>query len=357
LGFLGFFTHIRKVGIGWFLGKPTGSRRLEKPDPAHDFQREKGVFQAMAYARTALLLAGLTGLFLAVGYLIGGMQGAVIALVLAAGMNLVSYWYADKMVLGMYGAKEVQGTKLNTIVADLAERARLPMPKVYLIESDQPNAFATGRNPRHAAVAATTGLMQRLNADEIRGVLAHELGHVKNRDSLTMTVTAVLAGAIGMLAQSLFWFGGLGSRDRNSPQGSPLGGIGALLVMILAPIAAMLVQLAISRGREYEADRAGAEISGSPRALASALQKISGAASAIPNPVAEQHSASAHLFIVNPLHGNGGDNLFSTHPATENRIARLLAMPDAAMTAPRSAATRTGRSMLPETGPHRGPWG
>jgi heat shock protein HtpX len=174
---------------------------------------------------------------------------------------------------------------------------------------------------------------------------------VKHRDSLTMTVTAVLAGAIGMLAQSLFWFGGLGSRDRNSP----LGGLGALLVMVLAPIAAMLVQLAISRGREYEADRAGAEISGSPRALASALQKISGAASAIPNPVAEQHPASAHLFIVNPLHGTGADNLFSTHPATENRIARLLAMDGAG--APARRATRPGRSMLPETGPQRGPWG
>jgi heat shock protein HtpX len=306
----------------------------------------------MGYARTALLLAALTGLFLGAGYLIGGTQGAVIALVLAAGMNLVSYWYSDKMVLGMYGAKEVEGTELNGIVADLAARARLPMPKVYLIESDQPNAFATGRNPEHAAIAATTGLLRRLSTDEVRGVLAHELGHVQHRDSLTMTITAVLAGAIGMLAQSLFWFGGFGGRDRNSP----LGGLGALLVMVLAPTAAMLVQLAISRGREYEADRAGAEISGSPRALASALQKISGAAAAIPNPVAEQHPASAHLFIVNPLHGTGADNLFSTHPATENRIARLMAMQPGPV-APPATATRTGRSMLPESGPRRGPWG
>jgi heat shock protein HtpX len=311
----------------------------------------------MGYARTALLLAALTGLFLGAGYLIGGMQGAAIALVLAAGINLVSYWYADKMVLGMYGAREVEGTELNSIVAELAQRAQLPMPKVYLIESDQPNAFATGRNPQHAAVAATTGLLRRLSADEVSGVLAHELGHVRNRDMLTMTITAVLAGAVGMLAQSLFFFGGPlglggGGRDRNSP----LGGLGALLVMILAPIAAMLVQLAISRGREYEADRAGAEISGNPRALASALRKISGAAAAIPNPVAERHPASAHLFIVNPLHGNGTDNLFSTHPATENRIARLLEMEgDHAVRAASTAPRR--RSILPKSGPRRGPWG
>ena len=307
----------------------------------------------MGYVRTALLLAGLTGLFLAVGYLIGGMQGALIALVMAAVMNLVSYWYSDKMVLAMYGAQPVENTELNAIVAELAARAQLPMPKVYLIESAQPNAFATGRNPQHAAVAATTGLLNRLNRDEVRAVLAHELGHVKNRDSLTMTLTAVLAGAIGMLAQSLFWFGGLGSRDRNSP----LGGIGALLVMLLAPIAAMLVQLAISRGREYEADRAGAALSGEPRALASALQKISGAAAAIPNPVAEAHPASAHLFIVNPLHGSGADNLFSTHPSVENRIARLLQMEGGISAPPTPAATRRGRSVLPETGARRGPWG
>jgi heat shock protein HtpX len=319
----------------------------------------------MGYARTALLLAALTGLFLAVGVLIGGMQGAVIALVLAAGMNLVGYWYADKMVLGMYGAREVEGTVLNEVVAELASRAGMPMPKVYLIQSAQPNAFATGRNPEHAAVAATSGLVQRLNRDELKAVLAHELGHVRNRDSLTMTLTAVLAGAIGLLAQSLFWFGGFGGRDRNSPlggppQGGPLGGIGALLVMLLAPVAAMLVQLAISRSREYEADRAGAALSGSPRALASALRKISGAASQIPNPVAERHPASAHLFIVNPLHGMGADNLFSTHPSTENRIARLLAMAGgAAPEPPQRAATRIGRSIFPTTGeaPRRGRWG
>ena len=273
----------------------------------------------MGYARTALLLAALTGLFLVCGWLIGGQTGMVIAFGLAVVMNVGSYWFSDKLVLRMYGAQAVEGTELNTIVEELAARGGMPVPKVYLIESDQPNAFATGRNPENAAVAATSGLMRRLNRDEVRAVLAHELGHVRNRDSLTMTITAVLAGAIGMLAQSLFFFGGMGSRDERS---SPLGGIGALLVMILAPIAAMLVQMAISRSREYEADRAGAELSGQPRALASALHKISNAAEVIPNPRAEQNPASAHLFIINPLHGTGADNLFSTHPATENRIAR-----------------------------------
>ncbi|HVM82617.1 MAG TPA: zinc metalloprotease HtpX [Candidatus Binatia bacterium] len=312
----------------------------------------------MGYLRTGLLLAAMTALLLACGWLIGGQQGMLIALVVAGVMNFASYWYSDKMVLGMYGAREVEGTELNDIVADLAARGGLPMPKVYLIESDQPNAFATGRNPEHAAVAATTGLMRRLDRDEVRAVLAHELGHVRNRDSLTMTVTAMLAGAIGMLAQSLFFFGMFGRRDDRQ---SPLGGLGALLVMILAPIAAMLVQLAISRGREYEADRAGAELSGQPRALASALQKISGAAAEIPNPVAERHPASAHLFIVNPLHGIGADNLFSTHPSTENRIQRLLAMEDEFGGSGFSPAVRPGRSVLPEARAHetgrRGPWG
>ncbi|MDQ7248519.1 zinc metalloprotease HtpX [Dongia sedimenti] len=319
----------------------------------------------MGYARTALLLAALTGLFLACGWLIGGQTGMLFAFGLALVMNVGSYWFSDKLVLRMYGAQAVENTELNAIVAELAARGGMPVPKVYLIDSDQPNAFATGRNPENAAVAATSGLMQRLNRDEVRAVLAHELGHVKNRDSLTMTITAVLAGAIGMLAQSLFFFGGLG-RDRNSP----LGGIGALLVMILAPLAAMLVQMAISRSREYEADKAGAELSGAPRALASALHKISNAAAAIPNPRAEQNPASAHLFIINPLHGTGADNLFSTHPSTENRIARLLEMEggtnESVSPAPapqqsaRPQSTRRGRSVLPETGtarPQRGPWG
>jgi heat shock protein HtpX len=318
----------------------------------------------MGYARTALLLAALTGLFLACGWLIGGQTGMVIAFGLALVMNVGSYWFSDKLVLRMYGAQPVEGTALNAIVEELAARGGMPVPKVYLIESDQPNAFATGRNPENAAVAATSGLMRRLDRDEVRAVLAHELGHVKNRDSLTMTITAVLAGAIGMLAQSLFFFGAFGGRDRNSP----LGGIGALLVMILAPLAAMLVQMAISRSREYEADRAGAELSGQPRALASALHKISNAAAEIPNPRAEQNPASAHLFIINPLHGTGADNLFSTHPSTENRIARLMEMDGAAGESfarePQPQSTRRGRSILPQTTPsgtvpreQRGPWG
>lgn len=312
----------------------------------------------MGYARTALLLAALTGLFLACGWLIGGRTGMLFAFGLALVMNVGSYWFSDKLVLRMYGAQAVEGTELNAIVAELAARGGMPVPKVYLIDSDQPNAFATGRNPENAAVAATSGLMQRLNRDEVRAVLAHELGHVKNRDSLTMTITAVLAGAIGMLAQSLFFVGGLGGRDDRN---SPLGGIGALLVMILAPLAAMLVQMAISRSREYEADKAGAELSGAPRALASALHKISNAAAAIPNPRAEQNPASAHLFIINPLHGTGADNLFSTHPSTENRIARLLQMEGAAgaVYTPEPQPALRGRSILPETAPRpqRGPWG
>jgi len=321
----------------------------------------------MGYARTALLLAALTGLFLACGWLIGGQTGMIFAFGLALVMNVGSYWFSDKLVLRMYGAQPVENTDLNAIVAELAARGGMPVPKVYLIDSDQPNAFATGRNPENAAVAATSGLMRRLNRDEVRAVLAHELGHVKNRDSLTMTITAVLAGAIGMLAQSIFFLGAFGGRDDRN---SPLGGIGALLVMILAPIAAMLVQMAISRSREYEADRAGAELSGQPRALASALHKISHGAAEIPNPRAEQNPASAHLFIINPLHGSGADNLFSTHPSTENRIARLLEMEGGAnesfspapqpQQSTRPQSTRRGRSILPETGtarPQRGPWG
>jgi heat shock protein HtpX len=314
----------------------------------------------MGYARTALLLAALTGLFLACGWLIGGQTGMLFAFALALVMNVGSYWFSDKLVLRMYGAQPVEGTDLNAIVEELAARGGMPVPKVYLIESDQPNAFATGRNPQNAAVAATSGLMRRLDRNEVRAVLAHELRHVKNRDSLTMTITAVLAGAIGMLAQSLFFFGGFGGRDDRN---SPLGGIGALLVMILAPLAAMLVQMAISRSREYEADRAGAKLSGEPRALASALHKISHAAAEIPNPRAEQNPASAHLFIINPLHGSGADNLFSTHPSTENRIARLLEMEGSVgqdfTPAPQPRSTRRGRSILPETAsrPQRGPWG
>lgn len=311
----------------------------------------------MAYMRTALLLAALTGLFLAAGFLIGGQQGMVIAFAIACAMNLFAYWNADKLVLRMYGAREVSATEMpefHNLVAQLAQNGGLPMPKVYVVDNPQPNAFATGRNPENAAVAATTGLLNLLSRDEIAGVMAHELAHVKNRDSLTMTITAVLAGAIGMLANFAFFFGG--SRDRESP----LGGIGALLVMLVAPLAAMLVQFAISRSREYEADRIGAAISGKPRALANALAKISNGAAHIPNQDAEANPATAHLFIVNPLHGQGADNLFSTHPATQNRIERLLAMEGggvAETTAPETytPTATVRRSTIPNSN-HRGPW-
>jgi len=277
----------------------------------------------MGYFRTALLLAALTAVFLGVGYLIGGQGGMVIALVVALGMNLFAYWNSDRIVLGMYGARQVDAESapgLYGIVEQLALRAQLPMPKVYIIESDQPNAFATGRNPEHAAVAATTGLLRTMSPDEIAGVLAHELGHVKNRDTLTMTITATIAGAIGMLANFALFFGGGDNRN------NPLGVVGALLMMILAPLAAMLVQMAISRSREYEADRMGAEISGQPLWLAGALEKLDAAAQRIDNVTAERNPATAHLFIINPLHGGSVDSLFSTHPSTANRVRRLREM-------------------------------
>ncbi len=277
----------------------------------------------MNYLRTAILLAGLTGLFMAVGYLIGGGSGAVIALVVAAATNLFSYWNADKIVLAMHDAREVdegEAPELVAIVRGLAQRAGLPMPRVYLMDSAQPNAFATGRNPQHAAVCATTGLLNTLNRDEIAGVIGHELGHVRNHDTLTMTITATLAGAISMLAQLGMLFGGFG---RNRDDNSGLGVIGTLLMVILAPLAAMIVQMAISRTREYAADNFGAHLSGEPDALASALVKISHVAEAVPNDTAEAHPATAHLFIINPLSGRGMDNLFSTHPSTENRVAAL----------------------------------
>ena len=275
----------------------------------------------MNYLRTAILLAGLTALFMGVGYLIGGQSGAMIALLVAAGMNLFSYWNADRIVLGMHGAQEVDertAPDLVRMVHDLARRAGLPPPRVYLMDNPQPNAFATGRNPEHAAVAATTGLLRMLSREEISGVIAHELAHIKNRDTLTMTITATIAGAISMLAQFGLFFGG-GHRDNNNG----LGMIGTIAMVILAPIAAMLVQMAISRTREYAADDLGARISGRPDALASALMKISGAAEQIENVSAERSPATAHLFIINPLSHQRMDNLFSTHPATENRIAAL----------------------------------
>jgi heat shock protein HtpX len=273
--------------------------------------------------RTAMLLAFMTALFMGVGYLIGGSGGMVIAFMVAAAMNLFSYWNADKMVLRMHNAVEVDernAPEYYAIVRDLADRAGLPMPRTYLIQNPQPNAFATGRNPRNAAVAATTGLLERLSHEEVAAVMAHELAHVQNRDTLTMTITATLAGAISMLGNFAFFFGG--NRDNNNP----LGFVGILVAMIVAPLAAAMVQMAISRTREYSADRRGAEICGNPLWLASALDKIAGAAQRIPNHAAERSPATAHLFIINPLSGERMDNLFSTHPATENRVRALEAM-------------------------------
>lgn len=278
----------------------------------------------MNYMRTGILLAGLTALFMAVGYLIGGPDGMLIALVIAVAMNLFSYWKSDKLVLSMYGAQEVDdrtAPEFVGLVRELSARAGLPMPRVYLMDNPQPNAFATGRDPNHAAVAATTGLLGMLNTRELAGVIGHELSHVKNRDTLTMTVTATIAGAISMLAQFGMLFGG-GQRSRDNRG----GGIGALLAVLLAPLAAMLVQMAISRTREYAADRRSAELSGDPLGLASALSKIDTAAQQIENVPAQQNPATAPLFIINPLSGARMDNLFSTHPATENRIAALEAI-------------------------------
>jgi heat shock protein HtpX len=275
----------------------------------------------MNYVRTALLLAAMTALFLAVGYLIAGEGGAMIAFLIALAMNGWAYWNSDKAVLRMHQARPVtraSAPELVGLVEQLARRADLPMPAVYLLESDQPNAFATGRNPDNSAVAVTRGLLQACDAEELAGVLAHELGHIKNRDTLIMTLTATLAGAIGFLAQFGFFF----DRDNRNP----LGAIGTILVMILAPLAAMLVQMAISRTREYSADRQGAAICGQPLWLARALQKIEQLARRIVNPSAERNPASAHLFIVNPLRLGGIDSLFRTHPPTADRVRRLREM-------------------------------
>ena len=307
----------------------------------------------MSYFRTALLLAGLTALFMGVGFLIGGKGGALIALVIAAGMNLFTYWNSDRMVLSMYGAHEVDRNSapdLYNLVAELAARAQLPMPRVFLMEEAQPNAFATGRNPDNAAVAVTVGLMQQLSREELAGVIAHELAHIKNHDTLLMTITATIAGAISMIAQFGMFF--TGHRDSHSGPGI----IGSILMMILAPFAAMLVQMAISRTREYAADNLGAHISGRPEALASALTKISHGAERIENPTAEQAPATAHLFIVNPLSGRAMDNLFATHPSTENRIA---ALEEIARAMGRGALRRNAGLESPHFGPWsqlQGPW-
>ncbi len=268
--------------------------------------------------KTGILLAGLTALFMGAGFMLGGEVGMMIALVFAIGTNAFAYWNADKIVLKMYNAREVTAQSspgFYGIVQQLVRRADMPMPKVYIIDTDQPNAFATGRNPENAAVTATTGLLKILDNEEIAGVMAHELAHVKNRDTLIMTVTATIAGALSMLANFALFFG----NNRNNP----LGIMGTILVMILAPMAAMLVQMAISRTREYGADAGGAEICGNPMWLARALDKLERGAQAIDNNPAEANPATAHMFIVNPLHAHRVDNLFSTHPKTANRIKKL----------------------------------
>ncbi|WP_374587130.1 zinc metalloprotease HtpX [Ideonella dechloratans] len=276
--------------------------------------------------KTAVLMAAITALFMVIGRLLGGQQGMVLALLLALGMNFFSYWFSDKMVLRMYNAQEVDAEsapQFYRLVQELAANAGLPMPRVYLINEDAPNAFATGRNPQHAAVAATTGILRVLTERELRGVMAHELAHVQHRDILISTISATMAGAIGMLANFAMIFGG---RDE---EGRPVNPIVSILVMILAPIAASLIQMAISRAREFEADRGGAEISGDPMALASALQKIHRYAQGIPLEAAEAHPETAQMMIMNPLSGRGLSGLFSTHPATEERVERLMALAQA----------------------------
>ncbi|MDX6806043.1 zinc metalloprotease HtpX [Terrihabitans rhizophilus] len=312
----------------------------------------------MNHLRTAILLAGMTALFMAVGYVIGGSGGMAIAFAVALAMNAFSYWNSGSMVLSMYGAREVDARsapEFYGMVQQLAQRANLPMPRVYIIDNPQPNAFATGRNPQNAAVAASTGLLDTLTREEVAGVMAHELAHVKNYDTLTMTVTATLAGAIGMLANFAFLFGG--NRDNNN---GGFGVIGTIAIMILAPIGAMIVQMAISRSREYVADREGAEICGEPMWLASALAKIAGSAQRIPNNAAEHNPATAHMFIINPLSGERMDNLFSTHPDTGNRIAALQQLATSMGRSGGGFAPRpqpAERAAGPWGGTRRGPWG
>jgi heat shock protein HtpX len=319
----------------------------------------------MSIARTALLLAAMTGLFLTVGWLVGGRGGMAIAFLLALGMNFFAYWNSDRMVLSMYGAQEVDrhaAPGLVAIVERLASRAGMPMPRVFIIDSPQPNAFATGRDPEHASVAATTGLLDLLSPEEVEGVMAHELSHVKHRDTLIMTITATIAGAIGMLANFGMFFG-MTRRDEEGgspPLGAMGGAVGGILAALIAPIAAMLVQMAISRTREYAADREGAAICGNPLWLASALERLESGAHAIPNHDAERNPATAHLFIVNPLAGGGFESLFSTHPPMAERIGRLRDMAaGAGMTwnARADGVFSRGGPWAGGGGSGRGPWG
>lgn len=272
--------------------------------------------------KTSILMAGIVALFGVVGGALGGAGGMMIALILAAAMNVYAYWFSDKAVLKMYGAQEItaensQFRSFYTMVKELAQNAELPMPKVYIIDEAQPNAFATGRNPENAAVAATVGIMRILDARELRAVMAHELAHVKHRDTLISTISATIAGAISSIAQFGMFFGG---RERGVHPAV------AIMIMVLAPVAAMLIQMAISRAREFEADKAGADICRDPKALASALEKISGSAKRIPNAVAEEHPETGQMMIINPLSAGGLRGLFSTHPQTEERVAKLNAM-------------------------------
>jgi heat shock protein HtpX len=281
----------------------------------------------MNTTKTVLLMVGLTVLLVMIGGAFGGRQGVILAFMFAMAMNMFSYWFSDKIVLRMYGAREVteaEAPELYGVTRDLAMKMHMPMPKVYIIPSEQPNAFATGRNPKHAAVAATEGILRLLTREELAAVMAHEMGHVTNRDILIGTIAATIAGAISMLANMAQWgmmFGGFGGR-RDDDEGAG-GMIGAILMIILAPIAALLIQMAISRSREYEADATGARVSGNPLGLASALRKLHTSSQRIPM---EANPATAHMFIVNPLRGGGIVNLFSTHPPMEERIARLESM-------------------------------
>lgn len=300
----------------------------------------------MGFAKTAILMAVMTALFLAVGALIGGRGGMMIAFVIAVGMNAFAYWNSGKAVLRMHNARQVDAQsapEYYALVAGLAKNADLPMPKVFVIETDQPNAFATGRNPENAAVAATTGLLARLTQEELAGVMAHELAHVKNYDTLTMTITATFAGAVSMLANFAMFSGG---SDRRG------GIVGTIAIMILAPMAAGLVQMAVSRSREYEADRIGSEICGHPMWLAGALQKIEAFATKIENPAAERNPATAHMFIINPLHAFKHDRLFSTHPSTSSRVAALREIARSMR-----PTTPLEREVAKPVLPKQGPWG
>lgn len=311
------------------------------------------------YLRTTLLLAAMTALFVAVGGAIGGRGGMMVAFGIACATNLFAWWNSDRMVLRMHNAQPIgpqDAPELYQLTERLARNAGIPMPALYIIHEDQPNAFATGRNPENAAVAVNTGLLNRMPPEEVAGVIAHELAHIRNRDTLIMTVTACLAGAIGMLAQFGYFFGGT-NRD-----GRGLGPIGTLLLMLLAPLAAAVVQMAISRAREYEADRAGAEISGNPMGLANALMRLEQGRLSFVNQAAEANPATAHMFIINPLAGLRMDGLFSTHPKTENRVAALMEL--AARMNPATTGN-TSWSRPASSGPwggapqarRRGPWG